>query len=137
MNRKKQKPMILMVDDQKDFLDIVKGWAAPEFNFLGVEDSSNLRELVDRHDPSLLVLDLYMPDAQGFDLCREIRADPRHRDLPILFLTGSRENADFLRNFKAGGTAYLMKPIARTQLLGMFRELIVGADESVDIATGD
>lgn len=137
MANEEKKPVVLMVDDEGDFIDVVRRWAEPSYQFVGLTEGADILEEVDGLEPDLIVLDVNMPDANGFDLCRQIRGSARRADIPILFLTGSREDEDFLKNMEAGGTAYLSKPVGRRQLLGMFRELIAGADETVDTAATD
>lgn len=136
MGREGRKPVVVMVDDEKDFLSVVRLWAEPDFEFVGIADPQELFEELDARKPDLLVLDVVMPGPGGFQLCRAVRSDPRFADLPVLFLTGSRKDEDFLRNMEVGGTAYATKPVGRRTLLGLFREL-TGAEETVDTAAGD
>lgn len=137
MRKDEKKPVVLMVDDEADFLYVVRTWAQQDYEFVGLTDGSALLEEMAGLEPSLVVLDVRMPAVGGFELCRRVRGDARFKDTPILFLTGSRSDEDFLRNMEVGGTAYLTKPVGRRQLLGMFRELTTGADETVDTAAGD
>jgi len=132
-----EKPVVLMVDDEPDFLNVVRFWAEPDYEFVGLTDGADLIAEMEGLEPSLVVLDVMMPGEGGFDLCRRIRGDRRFKDVPILFLTGSRADEDFLRNMEVGGSAYLTKPVGRRQLLGMFRELTQGADELVDTPATD
>lgn len=131
------KPVVLMVDDEPDFLDIVRRWASEEYEFVGLTDGGELEEEIEGLEPSLIVLDVNMPGVGGFELCRRIRADRRYDEIPVLFLTGSREDEDFLKNLQVGGTAYLSKPVGRKRLLAMFRELLGGTIESFDTAATD
>lgn len=137
MTESGEKPVILMVDDEKEFLSLVGRWAALEYEFVGLTGGGGLLEEIESLEPSLVVLDVRMPGEDGFELCRRIREDRRFDDIPVLFLTGSREDEDFLKNMEAGGTAYLSKPVGRRQLLAMFRELAGGQVETIDTAAGD
>jgi CheY-like chemotaxis protein len=132
-----RKPVVLMVDDEPDFLAVVKRWASPEYEFVGLTDGADLNEEIEGLEPSLIVLDVNMPGLGGFDLCRLIREDKRFDDIPVLFLTGSRDDEDFLKNMEVGGTAYLAKPVGRRRLLETFRELAGGGVETADTGTGD
>jgi DNA-binding response OmpR family regulator len=137
MARENDKPTVVMVDDEKDFLDIVGRWASPEYEFVGLTDGAELLAELEGLNPSLIVLDLNLPGESGFSLCRRVRADRRFDAVPVLFLTGSREDEDFLRNMRAGGTAYVTKPIGRRQLLALFGELTGAGVEAVDTAASD
>lgn len=137
MTERETKSTVLMVDDEPDFVNVVRMWARDDYEFVGMTDGEDLLDEMAGLEPSLVVLDVHMPGADGFELCRRIRADERFRETPILFLTGSRKDEDFVLNMEAGGTAYLTKPVSRRQLLGMFRELISGEEQAVDTAAGD
>lgn len=136
MDETARRPVILMVDDEPDFLSVVKLWAEPEYEFIGMTDGEDLLEEAEALEPALIVLDVVMPGVDGFELCRRLRADPRFADTPVLFLTGSRKDEDFLRNMAVGGTAFVTKPVGRRRLLALFREL-TGVGEAVDTAASD
>ena len=121
-----EKLRILMVDDGNDFQTIVRKWLSPRYDHLGLTSGADLKEYLEAADPDLVIMDVRMPGPDGFQLCKRIRADNRFADLPILFLTGCKEDADFLKNLDVGGTAYLTKPIERKQLLAMIQELVPG-----------
>src|SRR5438309_11704057 len=104
------KPRILMVDDDNDFQVIVRKWLSPRYDHLGLTSGADLTEYLEAAEPDLVILDVRMPGPDGFQLCRRIRSDSRFCDLPVLFLTGCKEDEDFIKNLNAGGTAYLTKP---------------------------
>lgn len=137
MLRDNERPLVVMVDDEKDFTDIVARWAEPGYRFAGFQSAEDLFRGLGAMDPDLIVLDLGLPGIGGFEACRRLRADHRLAEVPVLFLTGSREDEDFLTNMRAGGTAYLTKPVGRLQLLAAFEELLGGPVETVDTAAGD
>jgi DNA-binding response OmpR family regulator len=129
------KPRVLMLDDDADFQTIVGGWLAPRYEHVALKEGEDIVAQLAALDPDLLILDVRMPGANGFDLCARVRADGRFYSLPILFLTGAKEGQDFVLNLKAGGTALLMKPVAKKRLLAVLRELL--PDERESIGTGD
>lgn len=125
------KPVVVMVDDEGDFLDAIKLWVEPGYTFVGLTGGDGLLEKLAALKPDLLVLDVVMPGEDGFELCRKVRADARFADLPVLFLTGSRAAENFLRNFETGGTGYATKPVGRRRLLALMNELVgAPADEA-------
>ncbi|MDE2491842.1 MAG: response regulator [Elusimicrobia bacterium] len=130
--RRGRKPKVVMVDDEPDFVRVVRSWAEPRYSFVGLSRGAELLPRMEKERPGLVVLDVYMPDVDGFELCRRIRDDPRYRDVPVLFLTGSADGDDFLRNMEAGGNGYLTKPVDRAKLLAEFRRLAGGVDEAAD-----
>ena len=67
--------------------------------------------------PDLIILDVMLPDGDGFDLCRRIRADPGLASIPILFLTARSEEADRVMGLEIGGDDYITKPFSPRELL--------------------
>ena len=130
MTRPDEKPRILMVDDDYDFQTIVRGWISPHYEHVGLSNGEDVVEELAGLEPKLIILDVCMPGPDGFKLCGLIRADRRFTDIPILFLTGRAEDADFIKHLDVGGTAYLTKPVERNRLLTMLRELIPESQRS-------
>jgi DNA-binding response OmpR family regulator len=71
-----------------------------------------------------LVLDLMLPDGDGLDLCRELRAQPRHRHLPLLMLTARGEPMDRIVGLELGADDYLPKPFEPRELLARVKALL-------------
>ena len=120
----RQTVKIVIVDDEPDFLKIVDDWMRPRYELTTLTSGEGLREELAALEPDLLILDVRLPGADGFALCRQVRADARFADLPVLFLTASHSDVDFVKNIRAGGTAYLTKPVERKELLAKIEELL-------------
>lgn len=118
------RPKVLMVDDDEDFQDIVRGWISPWYDHLSLPNGEELLEKIEDTQPNLVIMDVRMPGPDGFKLCSKMRSDKRYAWIPILFLTGCKTDEDFIRNLDCGGTAFLNKPVGRKRLLSMLRELI-------------
>jgi DNA-binding response OmpR family regulator len=73
-------------------------------------------QLARRHQPDLFVLDIMMPGADGYQVCRQIRGDPLLSDLPVLFLTARLKDEDKIEGFRAGADDYLTKPFNMEEL---------------------
>lgn len=73
-------------------------------------------QLARRHQPDLFVLDIMMPGADGYQVCRQIRGDPLLKDLPVLFLTAKAKDEDKIEGFRAGADDYLSKPFNMEEL---------------------
>lgn len=137
MNPRPPMPRVLIVDDEPDFGALVARWLSPRFRALAFTDGSDLLWELENDPASLLILDVRMPGQDGFELCRRVRDDARFAALPVLFLTGSREEDLYLRNLQAGGTGYLAKPVGRTQLLNAVEALIPDARHDQETGGGD
>lgn len=124
MSKDDEKSLVLMIDDDPDFKSIVRDWISPQYNYASLPNGDDLIDEISGIEPNLIIMDVRMPGPDGFTLCRQIRADQRFNEIPILFLTGCKEDEDFFKHLKVGGTAYLTKPIARKQLLSTLNDLV-------------
>ena len=61
--------------------------------------------------PKLIMLDIVMPDLDGYEVCRELKADETTRDIPVIFISSLDDALDKVRAFKAGGNDSLHKPV--------------------------
>jgi DNA-binding response OmpR family regulator len=77
-------------------------------------DGSTILQSIEQHNPDLILLDVTMPKANGFDICRQIR---RTSDVPIIFLTGRSQLQDRVMGLQIGGDDYLVKPFEPSELL--------------------
>lgn len=77
----------------------------------------------DDGDPVVVLLDLKLPKVDGLEVLREIKSDPRLRDLPVVVLTSSREHADLVRAYELGTNAYVVKPVDFEQFQEAVRQL--------------
>ena len=66
--------------------------------------------------PALILLDVMMPDMNGYDVCKKIKQNPLLKDIPIIFLTAKSEQDDIVRGFEVGAVDYVTKPFNRMQL---------------------
>jgi len=101
----------MVVDDQKQYLELLTA----HLNSLGWEviPASNGREALEkvrRIRPSMIVLDMQMPEMDGFDVARSLKEDPNCRDIPVLAATALAMPKDRKRCLAAGCNAYISKP---------------------------
>lgn len=74
-------------------------------------------KLARRESPDLIILDILMPGMDGYQVCRELRADPLLEDVPVLFLTAKGKDEDKIEGFRAGADDYLTKPFNIDELI--------------------
>ena len=113
---------ILVVDDDPLVATTIQRVLRPEGYEVDIAlgGAVALDHLRDRR-PDLVVLDVMMPGIDGFEVCRQLRADG---DLPILFLTARTTTADRVRGLDRGADDYLGKPFAYAELLARVRALL-------------
>jgi two-component system phosphate regulon response regulator PhoB len=108
---------VLVVDDEPDLLELIRFHLCEAgFEVETACDGRQGLEAVRRRRPSLLVLDWMLPDLSGTEVCRQLRSDPKLRDLPILMLTAKSEEVDRVVGFELGVDDYVTKPFSPREL---------------------
>jgi DNA-binding response OmpR family regulator len=116
---------ILVVDDEEDFVDILRQMLEPAgYRVVAAADGDEGLAVMRREAPSLMILDVNMPLKNGYEVCREVRTDPRFAELPILMLTIRNQDEEIVRGLEKGADDYLTKPFDRQVLLARIRHLL-------------
>jgi DNA-binding response OmpR family regulator len=134
-SRVNDKPKLVIIDDEGDFLTLMEHSLKTLYQVTSLYGSEWTYAQVAALEPDLILLDVHMPAEGGFDICRQLRADPRFLTTPILFLTGSETSDDFKRHLKAGGTRFLHKGLERRELLAALGEELANSRRERDCAT--
>lgn len=116
---------IFVVDDEPDVIELLRTILEAEgFEVEATTDGrSALPRIVDR-PPDLLLLDLMMPDMDGFELLKLVRQDPRGRDVRVLILSARTAPQDQLESLQLGANAYVFKPFSPRDLVRQVRSLL-------------
>jgi two-component system alkaline phosphatase synthesis response regulator PhoP len=127
-------PRILVVDDDPDILDAITTILGTRpYQIDTARDGIECVDKVRAEIPDLIVLDLLMPQKDGFSVVRELRENPKHAKIPILILTSVREDASRRRYELETGLAmdvqdYVEKPISPPDLLDRVKNLLEGVE---------
>ncbi|MGE5570283.1 MAG: winged helix-turn-helix domain-containing protein [Rhodospirillales bacterium] len=116
---------IIIIEDEADIVEMVR------YNFrkegFEVESFSRGREGLERlrrNPPDLLLLDIMLPDEDGFSICRQLRADARLKELPVIFLTARGEEIDRIVGLEIGADDYVVKPFSPRELIARVRAIL-------------
>jgi two-component system response regulator VicR len=110
------KVKVLYIEDEQFLGKIVSESLESEgFEVLWEMDGAEVMNLFSRFSPDICVVDIMLPNIDGYTLCRQIRA--LHPALPIIFLTAKTETSDLVKGFHAGGTDYIRKPFSMDELV--------------------
>ncbi|MBF0094169.1 MAG: two-component system response regulator [Alphaproteobacteria bacterium] len=113
---------ILIVDDTPDNLDILKGVLGPHFGVkIAINGRVALKIASSSHPPDLILLDVMMPDMDGYEVCRLLKANEATRDIPVVFVTAKSEVDDETYGFSLGAEDYIAKPISPPIVLARVR----------------
>jgi two-component system alkaline phosphatase synthesis response regulator PhoP len=111
------KTKILLVDDEKDIVEFLQYNLVQEgFEVItaynGIEALKKLSE-----KPDLVILDIMMPQLNGYDVCKKIRSLPEFRQTPVIFLTAKSSEVDEIRGLEIGANDFIQKPISPKKLI--------------------
>ena len=127
---------VLLIDDDARLTDMVRDYLQAAGHVVSVAaDLAQGRSLLQREAFDALILDLMLPDGDGLDLTRELRADSRWRGLPLLMLTARGEPLDRIVGLELGADDYLPKPFEPRELLARLKALLRRASLQPDDAT--
>ena len=112
---------IITIEDDQHLLETLVDQLSQEdeFEVYGAPNLAEGRELINHHDPDLVLLDVMLPDGDGRDMCRWIRG--QGFVMPILMLTGQDSEADTIDGLEAGANDYIAKPLRLGELLARIR----------------
>lgn len=115
-------PLILLVDDDPHIRDVVRfALQKAGMRTLEARDGQQALTLLQHHTPDLLILDILMPELDGLEVCRRIRATSR---LPIVFLSSRDEELDRILGLELGGDDYLTKPFSPRELVARVKAVL-------------
>jgi putative two-component system response regulator len=103
---------ILAVDDTPGNIDVVKGVLSQIYLVRVAVNGAMALKIVQSKKPDLILLDIMMPQMDGYEVCRRLKADETTRDIPIIFLTAKTEVEDEARGLELGAVDYITKPIS-------------------------
>jgi DNA-binding response OmpR family regulator len=113
---------LLIVDDKPQNLRLVSDFLAEQgFDLMLARSGAQALERVARATPELVLLDVRMPDMDGFAVCRRLKADSATADVPVIFMTAVDDTAHKVEGFALGAVDYITKPIQREELLARIR----------------
>jgi len=117
---------ILIVDDITTNLDLLNALLIDQYN-VKVANNGPLAIKIAQMGagPDLILLDVMMPGMDGFQVCEQLKSDPKTKDIPIIFLTAKNETEDIVAGFEAGGVDYLTKPFNPHELLARVKTQIL------------
>ncbi len=113
-----KKPLILVVDDNPQNCQFLGNLLAENGYDLGVaRDGLKALEFVRDEHPDLILLDIMMPEMDGYEVCEKLKADVATKDIPIIFLTAKAGAESIVKGFQVGGVDYVTKPFNNDELL--------------------
>jgi two-component system phosphate regulon response regulator PhoB len=127
------KATVLAIDDERDLIELLRYNLIGEgFEVISACDGKSGLSLASRERPDLILVDLMLPDIDGFDVCRLLRAEDRTAQIPIIILTAKTNASDRIVGLEIGADDYVTKPFSPRELTVRIRALLrrsVGCQE--------
>ncbi|NJL59747.1 MAG: hybrid sensor histidine kinase/response regulator [Desulfobacteraceae bacterium] len=137
-------PSVLIVDDTMENLQVLAEMLrSKNYKVAVAKDGMKALSFVSKRKPDLILLDIMMPEMDGFEVCVRLKSDPETKEIPVIFISALAETSDKLKGFETGGVDYITKPFrqeevfarVRTHLdLKFSREALKKANDSLAIA---
>lgn len=125
MNNPAGRQQVLVVDDDREIVRLVRGYLRQAgYDVLVAYDGESAMHTLRAERPDLLILDLMLPDRDGWDITRAIRADAALAQLPILMLTARVEDVDKILGLELGADDYVTKPFNPREVVARVRALL-------------
>jgi DNA-binding response OmpR family regulator len=120
-------PTVLIVDDER--VNLMKLGVVLEkegFHVLRATSGAEARQIARDARPELILLDVMMPEEDGFETCARLKQYGETADIPIIFLSALSETADKIRGFSLGAVDYITKPFEKTEVMARVLKELLG-----------
>lgn len=121
---------ILVVDDERHIVRLVQvNLERAGYEIVTAYDGVEALEKVKSENPDMVVLDVMMPRMDGFEVLKNLQADPRYQNIPVIMLTAKAQDADIFKGWASGVSSYLTKPFNPRELLVFVERIFQSLDE--------
>lgn len=111
------KKLILIVDDEPAIVTAVKDTLEINYEVITAKNGKEAIKMIEKHNPDLVVMDIMMPDMDGFETIKKIREQGKLLTTPVIFLSAKTGMADIEHGLELGGFDYITKPFSPSKLL--------------------
>ncbi|MGH9355541.1 MAG: response regulator, partial [Terriglobia bacterium] len=118
-------PRIIVIEDEKDIVDLVTYALRKEgFDVKSCTRGQEGLDLIRRGPADLAVIDIMLPDLDGLEVCKRVRAGDNSRNLPVIFLTARGEEVDRILGLEIGADDYIVKPFSPRELVARIKAVL-------------
>ena len=120
--------ILLLIDDGESFAPLMERIVhqlLPEVRVISTKTGKEGLHKAKAESPDIILLDVKLPDLDGYEVGRRLRADPQTRSIPILMISGvARDESDVMKGMKAGVNDYMFKPFSAPELVARIKMLL-------------
>ena len=126
---------VVIIEDERDIVELVRyNFRKEGFEVESFDRGREGLEYLRRHPADLVLLDILLPDEDGFAICRRLRADDRLKSLPVIFLTAKGEEMDRVLGLEIGADDYVVKPFSPRELVARVKAVLRRQERAVEPA---
>ncbi|MFC0168739.1 response regulator [Pseudoduganella danionis] len=118
MSASPQRKTVLIVDDTPDNITLLAGLLKDQYNTKVATSGATALQIVASSQVDLILLDIMMPEMDGYETCRRLKADPASSAIPVIFLTAKSQPEDEALGRSVGAVEFLRKPVSPPVLFG-------------------
>lgn len=107
---------VLVVDDHPGNIRIIAEMLKTKYNILAANNGQRAIRIAEEHTPDIILMDVMMPELDGFTACEMLKKNPKTKEIPVVFITAKNEIDDIVRGFTVGGCDYITKPFYPEEL---------------------
>jgi putative two-component system response regulator len=111
MTSEQKKYTVLVVDDLPQNLDVMKGILLPEYDVRLTTKPKSVITIAKAVKPDIILLDIMMPEINGYQVCQQLKADPETQAIPVIFVSAMTDVKDEQKGFDLGAVDYITKPV--------------------------
>ena len=132
-------PTVLIVEDDSAIREMLRFVLQQNnFDFVESNNATEAQNVINRHPPSLILLDWMLPGLSGIDFAKQLKRDQFTRNIPIVMLTAKGEEEDMVRGLNSGADDYITKPFSPRELIARLRAVLRrltphASDEAVEV----
>lgn len=121
----RERPLVLVADDDEDILSLVVfRLEQADYEVASAADGAQALAVARERAPDLAILDVRMPELDGYEVTRQIREDEDTRAMPVILLTARIQEEDVTRGFQAGADDYIKKPFSPQELRARVQSIL-------------
>jgi len=110
------RPLVLIVDDNATNIDLLVSTLKESYRLGIAKHGQGALEYAEKYHPSLILLDILMPEMDGYEVCRRLKANPETQSIPVIFITAMQDTLNKTKGFELGAVDYITKPFHATEV---------------------
>ncbi|WP_394127490.1 HD domain-containing phosphohydrolase [Vibrio hepatarius] len=135
LKEQNDKPVVLVVDDIPDNIHTLSGVLSDDYRIKAATSGAKAIQIANsKPQPHLILLDIMMPEMDGYEVCSQLKSNPMTADIPIIFVTAKAEVVDEQKGFEMGAVDYITKPISPPIVQARVKTHIALYDQNLSLA---